>query len=188
MIVWASTLTLALAIQSAPLADCRQADDAMIALPLDDFDQGENGWRSLDAAGCELAAADGIKLYRDRNAATVANKDSTLIWHEAQLRASAGQTDAAVELMLRRRETASRSIRPYTDATIAFLRRDREGLLAARDALIALPEPQAFREAANRYAASYPDLPPLTWPLNLDVVDGLIACFDRPYAEAYRCR
>lgn len=188
MIVWLSSLTLALAIHGAPGADCRQADDTMLALPLQDFDQGDEGWRSLESDGCEIAAADGIKQYRERNADTVMSADNTLVWHEAQLRASAGQTDAALELMLSRRDTASPSIRPYTDATIAFLRRDRAGLLAARDALVALPEPQAFRDAANRYAASYPDLPPLKWPLNLDVVDGLISCFDRPYSEAYECR
>jgi hypothetical protein len=30
----------------------------------------------------------------------------------------------------------------------------------------------------------------LKWPMNLDVLDGLIACFDRPYSEAYdaKCR
>ncbi|MEM1246425.1 MAG: hypothetical protein AAGK22_08635 [Acidobacteriota bacterium] len=25
----------------------------------------------------------------------------------------------------------------------------------------------------------------MQWPPNLDVVDGLLRCFDRPYAEAY---
>jgi hypothetical protein len=188
MIALLSSLTLGLAIHSGQPADCRQADETMLALSFQDFDQGDEGWRSLETAGCEIAAADGIKKYRERNADMVVNADNTLAWHEAQLRASAGQTDAALELMVSRRDTASPSIRPYTDATIAFLRRDWAGLLAARDALVALPEPQAFRDAANRYAASYPDLPPLKWPLNLDVVDGLIACFDRPYSEAYECR
>ena len=28
----------------------------------------------------------------------------------------------------------------------------------------------------------------LKWPLNLDVLDGLIACFGQPYNKAYGCR
>lgn len=166
---------------------CKEIDEAMMVMSLEEFDQSDNGWRSLDAPGCEAVIADGIERYRDRNPDTL-KEHRVLIWHEAQLRASAGQTDEAIELMRLTRESDGPAIRPYTDATIAFLQHDYAALLAARDELIALPEPEYFREAAARFAASYPDQPPLVWPLNLPVVQGLINCFDRPYAEAYECR
>lgn len=172
---------------SAAAAECREADAAMLALSLHDFDQTEEGWRSLDAEGCERQTAEAIRQYRTINAQVLGEEADTLVWHEGQLRASAGETDEAIRLMLIGRDRDSDATRPYTDATVAFLRRDRTALLAARDRLVALPMPEAFGRAAARYAASYPDLPALTWPLNLNIVDGLIACFDRPYREAYAC-
>lgn len=173
--------------QGAP-ADCRRPDAAMLALPLQDFDQGDNGWRSLDVEGCELVVAEALARYREINREAQAGQDaSTLVWHEGQLRAAAGQTDAAIALMLQGRDEESDAIQPYVDASVAFLRRDRPALLAAHARLMALPVPEAFTRAADRYHATYPDLPTLTWPLNRDKVEGFIACFDRPYREAYVC-
>ncbi len=172
---------------SAAAAQCREADAAMLAMSLHDFDQTEAGWRSLDAEGCEQKAADAIRQYRTIHAEPLGEETSTLVWHEGQLRASTGETEEAIRLMLIGREQESDATQPYTDATIAFLRRDRAALMAARARLVALPVPEAFARASARYAASYPDLPPPRWPLNLNIVDGLIACFDRPYREAYAC-
>ena len=45
-------------------AECPEADAAMLALPLHDFDQTEQGWRSLDGEGCERQAAEAIRRYR----------------------------------------------------------------------------------------------------------------------------
>ena len=143
-----ATLTMG---QVATTQDCRQPDAAMLALPLEEFDQTPAGWRSLDAEGCEAVGAD------------------------------------AIALMLEGRDQESDAIQPYVDASVAFLRQDREALLAARARLVALPVPEYFARAAERYRANYPDLPPLSWPLNLNKVDGFIACFDRPYREAYSC-
>jgi hypothetical protein len=167
--------------------ECRDADGAMLALPLEAFDQGDSGWRSLDQPGCELVTAEVIRQYRQAHGAGVADWGDTVLWHEAQLRAAGGDTEEAIRLMVISRAKDSLEIRPYTDATIAFLRRDREALLAARAELVALPMPEQFARASARYAERYPDLPPLEWPLNLHVVDGLIACFDKPYREAYGC-
>jgi hypothetical protein len=181
-----SMLAVLAGAQAAP-AECRQPDAAMLALPLEDFDQGDAGWRSLDAEGCEAVVADAMVRYRELNREVLAGEDtSTLIWHEGQLRA-AGQTDAAIALMLQGRDDESDAIQPYVDASIAFLRQDRPALEAAYARLIAMPAPDYFTRAAERYAATYPDLPPLSWPLNRDKVEGFIACFDRPYREAYVC-
>lgn len=188
------SLAMGAALFAAPLladdaagGECPTADAAMMALPLEAFDQGDGGWRSLDQPGCELAAAEVIRLYRQAHGAGVADWGGTLLWHEAQLRAAGGDTEEAIRLMVAGRAKDSPEIRPYTDATIAFLRRDRAALLAARAELVALPMPEQFARAAARYAESYPSLPPLEWPLNLHVVDGLISCFEKPYREAYGC-
>jgi len=184
----ATALFATLVLGQIPPADCRQADAAMLALPLEDFDQGDAGWRSLDREGCEAVVADAIGNYRELNREALAGEDtSTLVWHEGQLRAAAGQTDAAIALMLQGRDEESDAIQPYVDASIAFLRQDRSALEAAHARLMALPVPDYFTRAAERYAATYPDLPPLTWPLNRDKVEGFLACFDRPYREAYVC-
>lgn len=172
----------------AAAAQCREADAAMLALPLHEFDQTGKGWRSLDAEGCEAVGAEAIARYREVNLEALVGEDvGTLIWHEGQLRAAAGQTDAAIALMLQAREGESDAIQPYIDATVAFLRRDREAVRSARERLLTLPVPDYFAAAAERYRVSYPDHPPLSWPLNLDKVDGFVACFDRPYRDAYNC-
>jgi len=182
-----SLLASALLGQAASTG-CLQPDAAMLALPLQDFDQTSAGWRSLDAEGCEAVGAEAIARYREVNRDALANEDlGTLIWHEGQLRAAAGQTDAAITLMLEARNSESEAIQPYVDATVAFLRRDREALLAARERLLGLPVPDYFEAAAERYRVNYPDHPPLAWPLNLDKVDGFIACFGRSYRDAYNC-
>lgn len=182
------SIVTALALGQTVSTTCPRPDAAMLALSLDDFDQGEGGWRSLDGEGCEHVAADAIARYRELNReALVGQSLDTLIWHEGQMRAAAGQNDAAIALMLETREEKSDAIQPYVDATVAFLRQDREALLAAHARLMALPVPDYFVRAAERYHANYPDHPPLSWPLNRDKVEGFIACFDRPYREAYGC-
>ena len=182
-----TSLLAALMLQTAPV-ECRQPDAAMLALPLHEFDQTEAGWRSLDVPDCEAIVAETIARYRVQNReALVGQHTETLVWHEGQLRAAAGQTEAAIALMLERRDETSDAIQPYVDASVAFLRQDRPALEAAYARLMALPVPDYFTDAATRYAANYPDLPPLSWPLNRDKVEGFLACFDRPYREAYVC-
>ncbi len=167
---------------------CLQPDAAMLALSLHDFDQTDAGWRSLESEGCEASTADAIARYRSENATRLAGEDTgTLDWHEGQMRASAGQTEAAIAIFEARLDKSHASTRPYHEATVAFLKRDRAAFDAARARLLALPEPEAFTRAKARYTETYPDLPPLQWPLNRDIVDGFAACFDRPYREAYAC-
>ena len=173
-------------IQATPA--CPQADSAMMAMSPHDFDQTDAGWRSLDREGCEAGVADVIARFRAEHAEAMADgSGDALIWHEGQLRAAAGQTEAAITLLLHGRDAESDATQPYVDATVAFLRRDRPALLAARERLMALPVPPRFQSAVDRFKATYPDLPAPTGPLNLDKVDGFIACFDRPYSEAYVC-
>lgn len=104
-------------------------------------------------------------------------------WHERQTRAIAGQTALAIELFEKSHQ------RPdlfgwnlYVDGSIAFLRRDRKALQAARDELAALPQPDDWPPLG-------PDGKPakIAWPANLDFLNGFLRCWDLPYSAAYGC-
>ena len=176
-------LAIALSAQPVPSTapdSCVRNRDELLALGQQAFDQDlQGGWRAVSARhGCEIAAADLIRDYRAARGLT----DTILFWHEGQLRAAAGQTDAAIRLFEQSRKPPSDRFgwNPYVDATIAFLRGDRAALIAAREALAALPRPADFepRDPQGRPLQ-------ISWPMNLQVVDGLIACFGRSYKQAY---
>ncbi|MDP3737038.1 MAG: hypothetical protein Q8R02_06595 [Hyphomonadaceae bacterium] len=162
-------------------------------LTFDEFDQNlDAGWREIaNKPGCQQAGADLIALYRDQQ---LAQQAAGLDWHEAQLRAAAGETGKALDLF--RRNLAFKKANAedagaaadvlYGEATIAFLERDRKTLQAKRDALAALPKPDWFEVTAANFRKKFPDAKAvMAWPTNLNVVDGFIACFDKPYTEAY---
>jgi hypothetical protein len=167
------------------LGDCVGDDrERLLSLELAEFDQDLNGgWRRIAAMPyCAEDAADLIEEYRRRRDA----KDITLTFHEGQLRARAGQTDRAIDLFeasLKPPERDGFGWNHYVQATIAFLERDREALIRSRDALAGLEEPTDFRPVDQ-------DGNPvdITWPPNLEVVEGFLACFERPYSAAYGCR
>jgi len=176
-------ILIALALQAAPAPDpCHVDFAAMMALSVQAFDQNmEGGWRALARRpGCQERAAELIGAYRE----TLQRRMSILYWHEGQLRADLGQNEAAVRLMELSRKPDDASWNFYVDATAAFLRGDRPALTAAREHLAALPVPPDFREQ------TLPSGYRVRWPMNLDVVDGLVRCFGRTYREAYgaQCR
>jgi hypothetical protein len=171
-----------------PLAEdgtpCIANRDALMAMDYWTFDQDPVGYQEVYAkAGCDLAAADLIHDYHaalramgepvthtfPQGTVTFGEKGevSTLYWHEGQIRAFAGETELAASLFRLSVDTDAYRNPPkrhYAFATIAFLEHDRDALQAERDALAAIaPEND----------------------LNLGVVDGLIACFGKPYKEAY---
>lgn len=169
------------AVQAPPPSTACDYDRAsMMALGQPAFDQDmDGGWRAVARRpGCELAAADLVRDYR----ATHRLADTILYWHEGQLRASAGQETAAIALFERSRKQPDDGFgwNFYVDATIAFLRDDRPGLMAAREALARLPRPIDFdpRDPQGRPLE-------IAWPLNLDIVDRLVACFGGTYRETY---
>lgn len=170
---------------AAQTADCTYDLSAMMGLEYEAFDSTpQEGWRIVgDRPGCEAQAADLIARYRSEK---IDQQRRSLMHHEAQLRAASGQIEAAIALIeqVRAMQTAPEMI-AYHDAEIAFLRRDLPALTAARDRLMAVPPPPGFDESVARFRQRYPTLPPPVWPLNLDVVNSLVACFGRPYSEAY---
>ncbi len=150
------------------------------------FDQSGRGWRSVDRPGCETEAADLIARYRALQGAWLAEPEAQILrWHEGQIRAGLGQEAAALALFATTHDTAvpDSPWNPYVDATIAFLKHDRAVLVAARDRLAASPKAPGFDAMAADYQQRTGRT--LKWPPNLDVVDGLIACFERTYREAY---
>ena len=175
-------------------ASCTYDLAAMLALDESAFDQdlsgNGGGWRMLtNQAGCELAAADLIAAYR----AAHPGVGPMLSWHEGQLRAFAGQYDRAIPLLKGSRTPAVEDRfgwNSYVDATVAFLKNDRAALEAARKLLSDVPYPGG---ADTPLVEGYLVIPAhgaqpemrIRWPPNLDVVDGLIACFKKPYSEAY---
>jgi len=170
-----------LLIQAVPITDpCAYDRAARLALDEHAFDQDmEGGWRALARdPRCHVAAADLLRDYR----AAHGNDHSILIWHEGQMRAMAGQAADAIALFDRARHPDPDGFgwNLYVDASIAFLRGDRPALIAARDALAALPRPADFapRDPLGRAIS-------VSWPPNLNIVDGFVACFGRSYREAY---
>lgn len=133
------TLLLALALAAATcavpaMAACDYDLQAMLELDEQAFDQdltsGGGGWRKIAREpGCELDTADLIRAYRDRHGV----EGGTLAWHEGQMRASAGQYAQAARLFeAARRKPAEDPAgwNHYVDASIAFLERDMDRLLA----------------------------------------------------------
>jgi hypothetical protein len=160
---------------------CDVEQETLLALPERAFDQDlEGGWRALAARSkCRRAAADLIAAYRRAHPAA----SSILRWHEGQLRASVGQTRRAISLFEASRHldnTDDWGWNDYVDATVAFLRRDRMALTAARERLAARPKPPTWNPRDPQGRAL-----PIAWPVNLNVVDGLIRCFDKSYDQAY---
>jgi hypothetical protein len=150
--------------------------DKLLALDFKSFDQDLNGgWRGL-GPDCEPQMRDLLQAYRETHRKDLSpGQHNLLSWHEGQIRASIGDTPGAITLLSVLLDNPSPAMRDYARATIAFLRHDRADLLAAREALISEPKPDGW------------DLRPTgtNWPMNLNIVDGLVGCFDKSYAGAY---
>lgn len=165
--------------QPASAPNCVVDTQAMLGLSFAEFDQGSAGWRALAVKpGCDAQTANLIAQYRTRHWGELQQHElHILYWHEGQVRAAAGQSQAAIPLLLTGVNPVSDlGFSDYALATVAFLHNDRAGLQSARDRLAALARPSFW--PAER-----------AWPPNLDVVDGLLTCFGKTYREAYsECR
>lgn len=190
----ASLMITTALLQAIPVApSCDHDRTRMVAMTPAAFDQDPTGgWRAVSAReGCKGVAADLIAAHREAQRAVMSSEElHASYWHEGQLRADTGDIDQAVRLLMAgvRPEREADGFEEYALGTIAFLRRDRRALQVARDRLAALPPSESWPTARADFKARYGV--ELTWPLNLDVLDGLLNCFDRPYSEAYgaECR
>jgi len=172
--------------------DCQFDAAAYVELDPHSFDQTEDGWRGIARQGCYAEAAEAIAIWRANNEDALGsyNGRSTIYWHEGQMRAHAMDYNAAISLFEQSRDINlemgnSESNIYMTDATIAFLQQDFDGLIAAREGLLSLETPPGFEQGVKRFRRDYPDLPLPTWPSNLHIFDRLITCFDYSYEVAY---
>lgn len=175
-----------------PYAECVVDPERYLALSQRDFDQGvrpvadgprqEWGWREIARRpGCETAAAILVSEWRQRHDAELTPRDhSFMAFHEGQLRAGGGDNAAAIPLIEEGRLSFAGPVgEAYVDAILAFLRSDRPALLAARERLLAVPEPPTWPEMQRRFKEQAGQ--DMRWPLNIEPTDTLVRCFGRPY-------
>ncbi len=161
---------------------CLIDTEAMLALDQNAFDQDmQGGWRMVVRGGnCRAEAADLIRAYINANG----EKGEIMTWHEGQMRAMVGQTDQAIALLRTTYKPPEYDDwfgwNHYVSATLAFLQRDQEGLEKARLNLLALPPPDDSKMLDSSGKPRN-----IKWPPNLNVVDGLLRCFDHSYDHAY---
>jgi len=128
-----------------------------------------------------------IKTWRAHNRPDeTGDKVSIPHWHEGQLRAFAGDNEGADKAfsLSRKASPLERHWNHYVAATRAFIKRDKAALTLAYTTLRDMPEPFYWAEA-QAVAKEQLNIDALPWPPNLDVVEGLIACYDDDYRTAY---
>jgi len=186
----ASLVLFLVAVFAAPAQahdDCTVSSakrEASLALSFKQFDQQQgSGWRPLYASKCYMEAALLLKEYVKRHPHT-AQEQYMLPFHTGQLLALAGEHAEAIGWM--EKGYSSDKFDPinwnaFVDANVAFLKHDFQALLKQR-ALINQEPPMADRPGVPKWAVGK--------KMNLDVVDGFIACFEKPYDVAYgdECR
>ncbi len=164
--VWAMIL-----IASTPTACAVAADGqaGQLALPYENFDSGDGqpSWRQLLDKGCTDAAVQLLTRYDEANAAKLsADQRSELAFHRGQALAFAARDAESLphfENALAFGVTDEWTT--YVSATIAFLRRDQDGLQQARVRYSAIA-PGSMREKFLR---------------------GLEACPSKSYMVAVHC-
>jgi len=168
--------------------------DRLLALPQEGFDQDfTGGWRAIsNKDGCNNAAAEMIKAYILYSVPHPPNNLSILRWHAGQTKAGAGEYDEAAALF-------AGTYKPDTDpspewdlyvkATIAFLQNDLPALQIAHDTLAAFPVAEEVKSARRQFLKDNPNITMpdnfVDEPQNLSPVKNLLACFGKPYSEAY---
>lgn len=144
------------------------------------FDASPDGWRGLTAKGiCRKEAADLIHDYREHHNLTI----HVLFFHEAQLRLF-NQNYRHALLLLRNsfvpRAEDKFGWNDYVRATMAFAKRDVDALKTFGDKIASLPYPEN-----SELVGIDGQKVKMKWPRNLEVVDGLLKCFDKDYETAY---
>ncbi|HBU62398.1 MAG: hypothetical protein CMH91_06435 [Oceanicaulis sp.] len=164
--------------------------DALMALDPQSFDQDfSGGWRPVgDEPGCERAAADLLIAYMDHSPHFNREQPGVIGWHAGQMLAMSDEPEQAIAYFdAARFSTADWNL--YVDATIAFLQRDRAAAEAARAELATMTPSEEEMASRRQFLAENPHITMpqgfVEQPQNLGVVDRLLTCWDRPYAEAY---
>ena len=140
------------------------------SLVYDAFDSrsGPFGWRFLNESKCTDAALALLVAYAAANESRLTREQRLeLAFHSGQVLAFAGRESEALPYFERATNAeATPEWHTYVAATTAFLKHDLPGLAAARDA----------------YATLAPG------SMRLRIVDGFVACPNKPYSAAAHCR
>lgn len=187
MVRWVVAVAAFLSVLGAPkfanAQDCPQVAETIGEMERAGFDGAyREGWvfgaeRYRD--GCEAAMADALASFRERHATELSAPALSayryrLFWFEGQYAARTGQFERAALLFGQARSEPRREYDPsFYDAYIAFFNRDRDGAQRARDTLANDLEARQLNEM-QRLSADW----------QVAKLDGLLACFDRPFAEA----
>ena len=178
------SLLLSFAVPDARQTACDHEREEVLALDFVAFDQTEgSGWRPLYRAGCYAQAAQLLRDWRERNESA----PNIILFHEAQMWAYAGNSASARELFAQTyRDDGSVGAvtwNLYVDGNLAFLQRDRAGLEAAAAALESVPKPSSWDKAVDAHGQPIA----LPWPLNLNVLEAMLRCWDATYEIAAHC-
>ena len=182
-------MTLAFAASEPVPADCSLDYDreAELARDVVAFDQTEGqGWRPLYDAECYIDAAELLRDWQSQHEDDLDQTDprdrslaKILLWHEAQMWAFGHRNDLALPIFEKidreGRAASGNAWNLYVDGTLAFLNRDKAALEAAITGLAKEPKPAGWDDAvgADGQPISLP------WPQNLDVLEGLLRCWDK---------
>jgi hypothetical protein len=195
--LFAAAAALTLAPQK-PYSECVHDPESYLAMSFEEFDQGiqpvdggprrEWGWRPIARQqGCETAVAILMSQWRDRHGASLdPYRRSFMAFHEGQFRAGGGDYSGAIPLIEAGRLAFSGAAgQAYVDAVVAFLRSDRDALMAARERLLAVPEPPNWPELQRKFKEQAGQ--DMKWPMNIEATDTLVRCFGKPYPVLEAC-
>lgn len=181
-LILASLPLLGVSVLPAQAGDCsisRAERQTLLQLQFKQFDQQPgSGWRPLYAGKCYLHAAALLEDYMKEHP-DAARKHYMLPFHTGQMFALGGKHSEAIRWMQKGHSDRKSDLidwNAFVDANIAFLRHDRDVLLKQRS-LINQQLPMPKQRGVPDWAAGK--------KMNLDVVDGFIACFEKPYESAY---
>ncbi len=193
--VWVFFLNLAVLVLTPTMASAQaclsRIETAGAELERDFFEQ-ERAWsgfvRAFELRDCDREAADILAAFRSDHASQIADDARSefasrnrfkLYVVEARYAARDGQYERAIALLehARAEDSAARgaTMVSYLDLQLAFLRRDRIALDAARARLRAEVTAPPFNEGGLNQIAGQ---------LLLNQGDGFVLCFDRTYLEA----
>ncbi|WP_395648298.1 hypothetical protein [Terricaulis sp.] len=178
-----TVLAFLLAATPSRAQECPLVEESIADMERAGFDGAHReGWYfgyERFSNGCQEAMADALAEFRTRHAnelrgPALSSYRAQLFWYEGHYAAQTGQFQRAAELFTMVRAEPGRTYDiAFYDAYIAFFNRDRAAAQRARDALAARFDARTLSEA-QRHSGSW----------QIAKLDGLLACFERPYSEA----
>lgn len=174
IIIAAVTAVILSGAAAAQNVSCEFNPDHFTAQDYATFNASPNGWQALALMDCYGAAADAISVWHRTHAASLTGEQlRTLTWNAGLMRGADGDYASAAFLFQQTFPPAGEDAPQhyYTYGVIAFLERDREGLMRIRDAMASMPAPAGLSEGTS-------------WPPHMASVQALVDCFDSPFAYA----